>query len=163
MGPGTTQGHLTVETRGRPQFLGLRWGACQGTGAVGACVPSVCVCVYVCVCVCVCICTFPALGSGGALKTCSTLHTHEPHSIRLLQQKATGERKKRPRCPTEPRFTLLLLGLRLMPQVRQRQLLLQAAQGTAPGRKVLLILRHFIACVDPPQRPDSNHSAHVCL
>ena len=122
-----------------------------------------CVCVCMCVCVCVCICTFPALGSGGALKTCSTLHTHEPHSIRLLQQKATGERKKRPRCPTEPRFTLLLLGLRLMPQVRQRQLLLQAAQGTAPGRKVLLILWHFIACVDPPQRPDSNHSAHVCL
>lgn len=155
MGPGTMQGHLTVETRGRPQFLGLCWGACQDTRAVGACVPSVCVCV--------CICTIPALGSGGALKTCSTLHTHEPHSIRLLQQKATSERKKGPRCPTKLRFTLLSPGLRLMPQVRQRQLLLQAAQGTAPGREVLLILWHFIACMDPPQRPDTNHSAHVCL
>ena len=49
-----------------------------------------------CVCVCVCVCAhphvFPALGSGGALKTCSTLHTYEPHSIRLLQQKPATER-----------------------------------------------------------------------
>lgn len=33
---------------------------------------------------CACVLVFPALVSGGALKTCSTLHAYEPHSIRLL-------------------------------------------------------------------------------
>lgn len=101
---------------------------------------------------------FPALVAGGALKTCSTLHTYEPHSIRLLQQKAPAE------------------GVGNLSGERQNQaspyILLDsdaagggegAAGGGGPGRPQEGSGINFVASINTPQRPGSSRSAPICL